>query len=487
MALTPYSNSTLGSLGSLGSLGGLSAAPRSISTAAAAASAAVAASAASSRMSISPFASYASGRNVPSPIAALPGVPVLPVGQLLPAEKVYSSLVSTYRGRVSEATKGEILTSLNATFDAYLRSNRRSDINALKKMLDVSFSKDVDCKYKYILASTPNSYGCDLRELIFNRDGSTTREGDALLATFKAIADAYTAAKIPKLYHVLTDIDDTLYANRFWKSCIAGSDTSWPEHIAYPGVKEMHRQLHSLQKSTHYSTVLSATPGGAKTKKLNSQELKDMLGGTDFSFIQGVEGKREILRNTPSTLLTGIFYRGNNPDGAFYRAIAETKYTRFQQYAKIFPERQYIWIGDNGQGDEVAGIRMLNQEDVTVTVCIHIVRQQVAGSTDPRIIYFNSYGELATKLFDSGILGHGHVAAIIKSIREECKSTSGTSVSQRAMHCDHLPTRGDMKISRLSRRTGIGGGRRRKRKTLKQRSKTLTQGRRQRRRRSVKH
>lgn len=471
MALTPYSNSTLGSLG------GLSTVPSSISTA----SAASAASAASSRISISPFASYASGRNVPSPIAAMPVVPVLPVGQLLPAEKVYSSLVSTYRGRVSEATKGEILTSLNATFDAYLRSNRRSDINALKKMLDVSFSKDVDCKYKYILASTPNSYGCDLRELIFNRDGSTTREGDALLATFQAIADAYTAAGIPKLYHVLTDIDDTLYANRFWKSCIAGSDTSWPEHIAYPGVKEMHRQLHSLKKSTHYSTVLSATPGAAKTKKLKSQELKDMLGGTDFSFIQGIEGKREILRNTPSTLLTGIFYRGNNPDGAFYRAIAETKYARFQQYAKMFPERQYIWIGDNGQGDEVAGIRMLNQQDVTVTVCIHIVRQQVAGSTDPRIIYFHSYGELATKLFDRGILGRGHVVAIIKSIRKECSSTSGTSDSQRDMHCDDLPTRGDMKRRQRSRRTGSRGGRR-KRKTLKQKQ----QQRRQRRRDSVK-
>ena len=470
MALTPYSNSTLGSLGSLGSLG----TPNALSTVAATSALS------SSRMSISPFASYASGRNVPSPIAALPAVRVLPVGQLLPAEKVYSSLVTTYRGRVSEATKGDILTSLNATFDAYLRSNRRSDINALKKMLDVSFSKDVECKYKYILASTPNSYGCDLRELIFNRDGTTTREGNALLQTFQAIADAYTAAKIPKLYHVLTDIDDTLYANREHLTCIAGSDMSWPEKIAYPGVKEMHRQLHSLHKSTNYSTVLSATPGAMKTKKINSQQLKDMLGGTDFSFIQGIEGKREILQNVPSIILTSA-YRGDNPDSMFYRTCADTKYARFQQYAKIFPERQYIWIGDNGQGDEVAGIRMLNQQDVTVTVCIHIVRQQVAGSTDPRIIYFHSYGELATKLFDRGILGRGHVAAIIKSITAECSSTDGTSDSQRAMHCDNLPTRGDMKRMQRSRRTGSRGGHR-KRKTLKQKQ----QRRQQRRRLSVK-
>lgn len=466
MALTPYSNSTLGSLGSLGT-------PNALSTVAATSALS------SSRMSLSPFASYASGRNVPSLVAASPVVRVLPAGQLLPAGKVYSSLVNTYKGAVSEATKSEILTSLKATFDAYLRSNRYSDINALKKMLDVSFSKDVDCKYKYILASTPNSYGCDLRELIFNRDGTTTRQGEALLATFQAIASAYNAAEIPKLYHVLTDIDDTLYANRGVKSCIAGSDMSWPEHIAYPGVKEMHRQLHSLQKSTHYSTVISAAPGAVKTKKLNSQELKDILGGTDFSFIQGMEGKREILRNVPSIILTSA-YRGDNPDGAFYRAIADTKYARFQQYARIFPERQYIWIGDNGQGDEVAGKRMLDQRDVMVTVCIHIVRPAAESARDPRIIYFNTYGELATKLFDREILGRRHVAAIIKSIGKECSSTDGTSDSQRAIHCDHLPTRGDMKRMQRSRRTGSRGGRR-KRKTLKRQ-----QRRRQRRRDSVK-
>ena len=445
---------------------------------------------ASSRMSLSPFASYTTGRNVPSPVAASPAMRVLPAGQLVPAEKVYSSLVNTYRGRVSEETKGEILTSLNATFDAYLRSNRRSDINALKKMLDVNFSKDVDCKYKYILASTPNSYGCDLRELIFNRDGTTTHEGEALLVTFQEIASAYNAAEIPKLYHVLTDIDDTLYANRGWKSCIAGSDMSWPQHIAYPGVTELHRQLHLLRKSTHYSTVLSATPGVFKPKKLNSQELKDILGGTDFSFIQGVEGKREILRNTPSTLLTGI-YRGDNPDGAFYRTIADTKYARFQQYARIFPERQYIWIGDNGQGDEVAGRRMLDQRDVMVTVCIHIVRPAEEGARDPRIIYFNSYGELATKLFDVGLFGHGHVAAVIRSARAECMSTSGTSDAQQAVHCVDLPTRGDMKeMSRMSRShrpgsRGGGGGRRRKRKTLKPR--TNRRQRRLQRQYSIKH
>lgn len=473
MALTPYSNSTLGSLGSLG---GLSTVPNANSSA-------VAASTDSSRTSIYPFASYATGRNVPSPLSSQ----VMHLSQysaplqVSRAAKVYSSLVDTYRGRVSEATKGEILTSLNATFDAYLRSNRYDDINNLKKLLDVSFSKDVDCKYKYFLESTPNSYGCDLRELIFNRDGTTTREGNALLATFQAIASAYNAEELPNLYHVLTDIDDTLYANREYRTCIAGSDMSWPEKIAYPGVKELHRQLHSLHNSTQYSTVISAAPGAIKTKKVNSQELKDILGGTDFSFIQGIEGKRELLRNTPSMILTSI-YRGDNPDGAFYRAIADIKYARFQQYARIFPERQYIWIGDNGQGDEVAGIRMLGQRDVMVTVCIHIIRPVAESARDPRIIYFETYGELAIKLFNRGILERGHVAAVIKSARAECMSTSGTSDLQKAIHCDHLPTRGDIKRIKRSRRTGNGGGRRKHKTLKKQQSRRRHRG-----RHSVKH
>jgi hypothetical protein len=478
MVLTPYSNSDLGSIS------GLATSPNSINGLTS-----------MTTSSMTPFAtSYTPTPPHNSARVTITGNSLSNAHassiQHVPAENVYSSLVSTYKGRVNESTKGEILTSLNGVFNAYLRDHNYADINKLKKMLDVNFSKDVDCKYKYILASTPNSYGCDLRELIFNRDGTTTREGEALLATFQEIASAYNAAQIPKLYHVLTDIDDTLYANRGWKSCIAGSDMSWPQHIAYPGVTELHRQLHSLRKSTHYSTVLSATPGAFKPKKLNSQELKDILG--DFSFIQGVEGKREIIRNGPSTLLTGI-YRGDNPDGAFYRTIAETKYARFQQYARIFPERQYIWIGDNGQGDEVAGRRMLDQRDVMVTVCIHIVRPVEEGARDPRIIYFNSYGELATKLFDVGLFGHGHVAAVIKSAKAECISTSGTSDAQKAVHCDHLPTRGDMKeMSRMSRSHrpgsrggGGGGGRRRKRKTLKPR--TNRRQRRLQRQYSIKH
>ena len=403
-----------------------------------------------------------------------------PLGQLLSqpmhpsATDVYSSLVATYKGRVDESTKGPILTSLNGVFNAYLRDHKYADINDLKKMLDVSFSKDVGCKYMYF-TSTPNSYGCDLRELIFNRDGTTTREGESLLATFQKIA-----AERPKMYHVLTDIDDTLYANQLKKTYIAGSDASWLQHTAYPGVKELHRQLHSLHNSTHYSTVISATPGAVKTKKLNSQELKDILGGTDFSFIQGIEGKLDIIRNSHSILWTAL-HRGNNPDGAFYRTLAETKYARFQQYARIFPERHYIWIGDNGQGDEVAGIRMLGQSDVTVTVCIHIVRQPAEGSMDPRIIYFNSYGELANKLFDKGILGPEQVASVIESAKAECASAIGTSDEQKAIHCHDIPSHNDMKrkssrrtISRSRRRSrsrSRSKGGRRKRKTLKPRQR----------------
>jgi len=266
------------------------------------------------------------------------------------------------------------------------------------------------------------------------------------------------------VYHVLTDIDDTVYPNQAKKTYVAGSDASWLQHTAYPGVKELHRQLHSLQNSTHYSTVLSATPGAFKSKKMNSQELKDILGGKDFSFIQGIEGKREILRNTPSIILTSL-YRGDNPDGAFYRTLAETKYARFRQYARIFPERHYIWIGDNGQGDEVAGIHMLDQPDVIVTVCIHIVRPPAEGSMDPRILYFNSYGELAVKLFDVGIFGRSQVASVIKHARVECRSTGGTSESQLKTHCS-FPSRNALKRMRMSRRTGSRGGHR-KRKTLK--------------------
>ena len=340
-------------------------------------------------------------------------------------DSLYLFLVNYYK----TAAKDSFLEKLNQVMTRYKQAQDFDSIDRLKEKLDVSFSKDVGCQYSYF-ASTPNSYGCDLRELIFNRDGSTTAQGEALLETFADVARMSAEKGKSKLFHVVTDIDDTLYANHMHHTYVAGSDDSWIQHTPYPGVAALHQQLHTLDNATSYTTVLSGTPGPLKSKKLHSAALHDILG-KNFAFIQGIESKRDIFSLGPSILATA-WNKGINPDGEFYKKLATTKFMRFKQYAKIFPERRFIWIGDNGQGDEVVGRWMLQQKDVSVTVCIHTIRP-----SDPaeQIIYFKSYTELARKLVQKGIIKRKHVKVVKRSAASECAAAVAATSLQRQIHC----------------------------------------------------
>ena len=339
-------------------------------------------------------------------------------------QQAYQNLVTRYSENVTEISKPLILKEINETL-VRVKDNPQ-EIAMFKKMLDVRFAKDVNCWYGFF-GITPNNYGCDLRELIFNIDGSETEEGTKLLATLRDIASSHT---IQKKLHIVTDIDDTLYANNEHKTYISGSDVSWPQKKPYPGVKEFYKQLHSLPNSTGYSTVLSATPGLLKMSKLKSPKLQSILGH-DYGFVQGNERKRNMLGQVPGILDTW-WKSGNNPGSSFYAGIADIKFGRFVQYARIFPERELIWIGDNGQGDVVAGVKMLN-EYPNVKVFIH----EVAPITEPdeRIQYFKSYSELGEKFMDLGLFTQADVDKIINSANHECSLTPQATEAHKNVHC----------------------------------------------------
>ena len=338
------------------------------------------------------------------------------------ARHLYNLLVEKYSGNVNTATKQELLRNILHTFTA-LR-NYPDRIAEFKKLLDVQFAKDVKCSYAYLV--TPNNSGCDLREIVFNIDGSTTKEGKKLLKMF----DSQSSPKQRKI-HVLTDIDDTLYANTMHNTYISGRDTSWPQKIPYPGVAAFYAQLHKLPVSTGYTTVLSATPGFLKKGKLHSHELQSILGDK-YGFIQGEERKRNIMAISGSIVNTW-WKSGDNPGSSFYAAIADTKFQRFVQYARIFPERKLIWIGDNGQGDALAGSKMLNTYGKRVKVFIHMVGEITVN--DARIRYFTSYVELAKIFQQLKIFEDEDVAIIMRSAGSDCTAASGATDKQKLIHC----------------------------------------------------
>lgn len=309
----------------------------------------------------------------------------------------------------------------------YCSSTSPENIYELKKMLELEFSKEVECTYCY--TSTPIDYGCDLREIFYDRDNKLIHDGQKLLDLFKR-------KKLRDMWHIMTDIDDTLYPNTEHGTFIAGSDKSWKQKTAYPGIKKLYQFFHENPSCSTYSTILSATPGCLKSSKLKDSHnlLHDIFDG-DYGFIQGPESKGEILKHIPEIFANCVGHLCNINKKTSIYSISElftlfgnTKFERFKQYLTLFPEYKILFIGDNGQGDVLAGTRMIEYSP-SCHVFIHKVsedginfRESQEESTE-RLHFFTNYGELAEKFAEMGIFTIENVEKIKKSIIEVVEST----------------------------------------------------------------
>jgi hypothetical protein len=150
-------------------------------------------------------------------------------------EGFYNTLVSNFK---TNKNKVEIVRLMIE----YCRDATPEDIYNLKVKMETEFALDVDCKYCYF-GSTPSDYGCDLREILFERDelqiegGKLTEGGETLLNIFRE-------KKLPDMWHIMTDVDDTLYPNTEHGTYIAGSDISWDQKHPYPGIISFYNKFY---------------------------------------------------------------------------------------------------------------------------------------------------------------------------------------------------------------------------------------------------
>ena len=134
---------------------------------------------------------------------------------------------------------------------------------------------------------------------------------------------------------VLSDIDDTLYPN--WK------DARYPrtkEPRPYPGVRAFYNELDLAFSPTADPgdlTFLTARPGD-----------RAGLG-------EGITRKHLAAIGLPyAKVLTGDFGHLATHD-----LMADRKYASFIEYKKLFPEYTFVFCGDSGQGDAIAGAHMM--------------------------------------------------------------------------------------------------------------------------------
>jgi hypothetical protein len=158
------------------------------------------------------------------------------------------------------------------------------------------------------------------------------------------------------LRKILSDVDDTLFSSggRF----PAGVDRSWGYHVLYPGVLCLLRELDLGHDPVGRWTplhgkgnvaFLSARPHVYKDKS----ERKSYA---TFALIREQYG----LHATP-TLLPGSLDAGLIMFVGDYGPMAAKKHENFHQFARLYPEYSFVFLGDNGQGDVIAGDSMKSE------------------------------------------------------------------------------------------------------------------------------
>jgi len=296
----------------------------------------------------------------------------------------------------------------------------------LKILLDTRLAryriKTNRCRYTsfYVFHSEGN---CDLREIIYGVNENHISEiAKKLLSNIHEISQHYIHT-FGKILHLLTDIDDTLFPHRSSTHKFFGEDSKGVNKQPYPGViqfmKEFRKQHHKYisvnenkYKICNYITVLSATPNLKKESRFFDGVLRQIIG-KDYSFLQGAESYGEI-RESLSLLKRSL----NN------KIVGSKKFSRFKEYIRIFPEYQYIFLGDNGQGDYLTGKQIVKYANDTL-VFIHNIQlgdslklspSKVASKTKQRLKFFENYKGLSNLFYEANLLKKHNIENINNNI-----------------------------------------------------------------------
>jgi hypothetical protein len=312
----------------------------------------------------------------------------------------------------------------------------------LRIHLEIDFLRDLPHKYMYLI--TPQKVGRDLRELVYYYHNN--EEKSNFLNSIKS--NAKNANQIP---HILTDIDDTLFPSANGIIQTSGSDTSWKNGQSYPGIKKLYELFYEniIVPEARYSTVLTGTPAFLKGRRIEDNKIKEAIG-TKFGFLQGFESKREALRS----LLKGIYEQPFYKLAVSYTDLAQIKVERFKQYKQLFPEYKLIFIGDNGQGDFIAGKQLIT-EDPACHVFIHNLfrdgkflfdTETINKNKNGRLFFFKNYLELGHQFYKLGYIKKQDFESLRISIADELKKNK--TYDSNSHHYFHYMRRKTLKVKR---------------------------------------
>jgi hypothetical protein len=215
---------------------------------------------------------------------------------------------------------------------------------------------------------------------------------------------------------VLSDIDDTFYCN--WK------DRRYPPKTVYPGVRQVYIEL---DRGPHEEA------GRMGDLAFVTARPKDRTG-----FVE--KATHDTLRSLgldTRTVLAGSLMHIHSS-----RAIATRKLQNFVEYAALFPEYDFVFIGDSGQGDASFGARMVDAEPERVRlVLIHDVVQTSttlrAEWAQKRVTFFDTYIGAGAAALEHDLIRREGLGRIVQAALQELGELELDPAAKADRHSEH--------------------------------------------------
>ena len=219
----------------------------------------------------------------------------------------------------------------------------------------------------------------DLVEYVFHDlDGEDSRN---------RVIKHFEKAPAPIGVKVLTDVDDTMFAN-----LIEGRYPKHPKKTPYPGVLEFYDSLRHepFEAIETPVTTLSARPNPIAFE-LERASLRSLVEITERrlrpsalsgKLVSSVLGSLQTVRRaneTPLDMLSDDISHGHEDE------IGKVKFSNFTEYAQVYPEYAFVFVGDSGQADALTAQLMVthyttDQRSGVLATFIHDIRRSEGDS-----------------------------------------------------------------------------------------------------------
>ena len=287
-----------------------------------------------------------------------------------------------------------------SSLSSILQSVTTSQTEEKMVCLFLSVPKEELSRFKFELEYDGDSK--DLVEYVLHDIDSAERQ--------KVILDHFKTSPDERRIKVLTDVDDTFFAN------FVDNGRRYADGTIYPGVIEFYQALQQEPFDTGGVpiTALSARPDlkvgfseAATLRKLRTlSENRLKPSGQSGKLVNSTLGSIESLvraRNKP--YLDRLMAR--SPFDPQEDGIGETKFVNAMFFAAMFPEYKYVFVGDSGQADALTA-QLLTQGELPegtkrpIATFIHDLRRkpidrEVASDSFGRVIPAETAGDPAAK------------------------------------------------------------------------------------------